>query len=476
MSVIVRTSEAEMTLDADVLERFRSSLTGTVLTDASPGYDEARTVWNAMIDRRPAAIARCENTQDVVQSVRFARDRQLVLAVRGGGHNIAGNAVCDGGFMIDLSPMRRVHVDPEQKVARVEPGVTLGEFDDAAQKFGLATPVGINSTTGLAGLTLGGGFGWLSRRLGLTIDNLLEVEMVTASGDIVRASEREHEDVFWAVRGGGGNFGIVTEFVFRMHAVGPEVLAGIVVHPLSAARDVLRFYRNFVTDAPEELACWFLMRQAPPLPFLPREWHGKEILALAVCYSGEVAEGERAVEPLRKFGSPLADVVAPQPFRLWQTAFDPLLSPGQRNYWKSLDFRNLSDGLIDTFIDFAERIPDPQTEIALAQLGGAVSLVPPDATAYAHRDAEFILNVHGRWTDPAKDDACIKWARALFTAAAPFATGGVYVNFLTQDEGDRIPMAYGVNYARLVRLKDQYDPTNLFRVNQNIRPSAFTDD
>jgi FAD/FMN-containing dehydrogenase len=328
------------------------------------------------------------------------------------------------------------------------------------------------ATTGVAGLTLGGGFGWLSRRLGLTIDNLLEAKVVTASGDIVRASDREHADLFWAIRGGGGNFGIVTEFVFRMHAVGPEVLAGIIVHSLSAARDVVRFYRDFVTDAPEELACWFVMRQAPPLPFLPREWHGKEILALAVCYSGEVAEGERVSQPLRKFGSPLANVIAPQPYSMWQTTFDPLLTPGQRNYWKSLCFRDLSDSLIDTLIDFAGRIPDSQTEIPFAQLGGAVGRVPPDATAYAHRDAEFMLNVHGRWSDPAKDEACISWARALFAAAAPFATGGVYVNFLTQDERDRIPAAYGANYARLVRLKNQFDPTNLFRVNQNIRPSA----
>jgi FAD/FMN-containing dehydrogenase len=445
---------------------------GSVLTAASPGYEDARTVWNGMIDRHPALIARCASTKDVVESIRFAMDRQLIVAVRGGGHNISGSAVCDGGFMIDLSTMKNVRVDPERRVARVQPGVTLGEFDDAAQKFGLATPVGINSTTGIAGLTLGGGFGWLSRKLGLTIDNLLEAEVVTAHGDIVRASEREHADLFWAVRGGGGNFGIVTEFVFRMHAVGPEVLAGMIVHPLSVARDVVRFYRDFVTDAPEELACWFVLRRAPPLPFLPRQWHGKEILALAVCYSGKAAEGERVTQPLRKFGSPLADVIAPQRYSAWQTTFDPLLTPGQRNYWKSLCFRDLSDSLIDTLIDFAGRIPDPQTEIPFAQLGGAVSRVPADATAYAHRDAEFMLNVHGRWSDPAKDDACISWARALFAAAAPFATGGVYVNFLTQDESDRIPAAYGANYARLVRLKNRFDPTNLFRVNQNIRPTT----
>ena len=472
MSVIVRTYDGETRVDADVLQRFRSSLSGSLLTVASPGYDDARCVWNAMIDRRPAVIARCTSTQDVAEAVRFAKDRQLIVTVRGGGHNIAGHAVCDGGLMIDLSPMKDVRVDPERRLARVQPGVTLGEFDDAVQKFRLATPVGINSTTGIAGLTLGGGFGWLSRRLGLTIDNLLEAEVVTASGDTVRASEREHADLFWAIRGGGGNFGIVTEFVFRLHAVGPEVLAGIIVHPLSAARDVVRFYRDFVTGAPEEFACWFVMRQAPSLPFLPREWHGKEILALAVCYSGAIAEGERVSQPLRKFGHPLADVIAPQPYRVWQTTFDPLLTPGQRNYWKSLDFLDLSDGLIDTLIDFAGRIPDPQTEIAFAQLGGAVSRVPPDATAYSRREAEFILNVHGRWSDPAQDEACIQWARALFAAAAPFATGGVYVNFLTQDEYDRVPAAYGANFARLVRLKNEYDPANLFQMNQNIRPST----
>jgi FAD/FMN-containing dehydrogenase len=472
MPVTIRSVDGTTQVDSGEVDRLRSSLSGGLLTSDSPGYDEARTVWNAMIDRRPALIARCVSAQDVVAAVRFAGERRLILSVRGGGHNIAGNAVCDGGLMIDLSPMKRILVDPARRIARVQPGATLGEFDGEAQKAGLATPLGINSTTGVAGLTLGGGFGWLSRRLGLTIDNLLEVEMVTAAAKLVTASEVENADLFWGIRGGGGNFGVVTDFQFQMHQIGPDVLSGLVIHPLSAARDVLRFYRDFLASSPEEFVCWFVMRQAPPLPFLAPEWHGKEILALAACYSGDLAEGERIMKPLRSFGEPIADVIAPHPYAGWQTALDPLLTPGERNYWKSHDFRELSDALIDTFIDFAGRIPDPQTELAFAQLGGAVSRVPSGATAYTHRDAQFVLNVHGRWSDASKDAACIEWARALFDAAAPFATGGVYVNFMTQDEGERVTAAYGDNYARLVALKNRYDPTNLFRVNQNVRPAG----
>jgi FAD/FMN-containing dehydrogenase len=309
----------------------------------------------------------------VIQAVRFAREHELLVAVRGGGHNIAGNAVCDGGLMIDLSPMKSVRVDPAARTARVEPGVTLGEFDHEAQVFGLATPLGINSTTGVAGLTLGGGFGWLSRRLGLSIDNLLTADVVTAAGDMERASGTDNPDLFWAIRGGGGNFGVVTSFEFRLHNVGPEVLSGLIIHPLDAAREVLHFYRDFLTTTPEEFVCWFVLRKAPPVPFVPVEWHGKEILALAVCYSGSVEEGERVATPLRAFRKPLADLVAPHPYAAWQTVLDPLLAPGMRNYWKSHDFRELSDGLIDVLVDYAHRIPDPQTEIAFAQLGGAVS-------------------------------------------------------------------------------------------------------
>jgi FAD/FMN-containing dehydrogenase len=475
MGVTLNTSDGKRSeIASKAVEQLRSELHGSLLAPDMPGYHESRTIWNAMIDRRPGLIARCADASDVARTVRFAREHGLLLAVRGGGHNIAGNAVCEGGVMIDLSLMKAVRVDSAARTARVEGGATLADFDREAQASGLATPLGINSTTGVAGLTLGGGFGWLSRRFGLTIDNLLSAEVVTARGDVVQASNDQNPDLFWAIRGGGGNFGVVTSFEFQLHPVGPEVLSGLIIHPLDAAGEVLRFYRDFLPTTPEEFVCWFVMRKAPPLPFLPAEWHGREILALAVCYSGSnLAEGERVAAPLRAFGKPIADVVAPHPYTAWQTILDPLLTPGVRNYWKSHDFREVSDGLIDALIEHARTLPDPSTEIAFAQLGGAVSRVANEATAYGHRDGQFVLNVHGRWDDRAKDAACIGWARKLFQAAAPFATGNVYVNFLTQEEGDRIRAAYGPNYDRLGKIKNQYDPGNLFRLNQNIRPLAY---
>jgi FAD/FMN-containing dehydrogenase len=458
-------------LDNEALQALRQTVRGRVAVAGSEDYEQARTVWNGMIDRHPAVVVRCAGAADVLAAIRFARDNDILLAVRGAGHNIAGNAVCDDGVEIDLSLMKSVRIDPARRVARVEPGVTLGEFDREAQAFGLATPLGINSTTGVAGLTLGGGFGWLSRSLGLTIDNLLSVDVATASGELITASESENADLFWGVRGGGGNFGVVTSFEFKLHPIGPMVLAGLVIHPLEAAKEVLRFKSEFVDKAPDDFVCWFVMRQAPPLPFLPPEWHGKEILALAICWSGDIAEGERIAKPLREFGQPIADIVQPMPYAAWQTVLDPLLTPGARNYWKSHDFAGLSDGLVDVLIDHARRIPDPQTEIACAQLGGAVSRVPRTATAYNHRDGKYVMNVHCRWADPAKDESCIAWARDLWKAAVPFATGSVYVNFMTQEEGSRVRDAYGENYDRLVALKNKYDPKNLFGANQNIKPS-----
>jgi len=454
------------------LDSFSSAFRGQLLSKHTPGYDAARGIWNAMIDRKPALIARCATADDVALAVRLAGAHDLLVSVRGGGHNIAGNALCDDGLTIDLSAMKAVDVDPSARLARVGPGATLGDVDRATQASGLAVPVGINSTTGIAGLTLGGGFGWLSRSLGLSIDNLVAADVVTADGALLRATASEHPDLFWGIRGGGGNFGIVTSFEFRLHPVGPEVLSGLIVHPLDEAPRVLRFYRDFLKRTPDQFVCWCVLRKAPPLPFLAPEWHGREILALAVCYAGPIADGERIAKPLREYGKPIADVIQPHPFTAWQAVLDPLLTPGVRNYWKSHDFLEVSDGLIDLLVEHARRLPDPQTEIAIAQLGGAVSRVPADATAYAHRDAQFVMNVHGRWEDPAKDAACIGWARQLFEAAAPFATGGVYVNFLTQDEQGRVPAAYGGNYARLVALKKRYDPGNLFRVNQNIGPPA----
>jgi FAD/FMN-containing dehydrogenase len=469
---VKQSNGASTTIDASAASALAQSFRGELLTSDSAGYDQARAIWNAMIDRRPAMIARCATADDVVAAVRFAKQHGLLVAVRGGGHNIAGNAMVDGGLVIDLSRMKAVTVDAAKQTVRVEGGATLGDLDQGTQAHGLAVPVGINSTTGVAGLTLGGGFGWLSRKYGLTIDNLLSVDVVTAAGEKVTANERDHADLFWAVRGGGGNFGVVTSFEFKAHKIGTEVLAGLIVHPLADARKVLQFYREFTAKAPEELAVWFVLRKAPPLPFLPEQWHGKEILALAACWNGDIAAGEKALQPLRSFGNKIADIIGPMPYVAWQTVLDPLLTPGQRNYWKSHEFLEVSDGLIDVLLAAAGRLPDPQTELAFAQLGGAIRRVKNDATAYSHREANYLINVHGRWADPASDAKCVAWARELFQACAPFATGAVYVNFLTQDEEERVRNAYGASFDRLAGIKKKYDPSNFFRLNQNIRPGA----
>jgi FAD/FMN-containing dehydrogenase len=456
-------------LGADELATLAGSLRGELAPPGSPGYVQACTLWNAMIERRPALVVRCAGTPDVMHAVRFAATRGLRLSVRGAGHNIAGNGLCDGGVAIDLSAMRAVRVDPARRTVRVEPGCTLGDIDHDTQAFGLATPTGINSTTGIAGLTLGGGFGWLSRAYGLTADNLLSADLVTADGALRHVDEAQHPDLYWAIRGGGGNFGVVTSFEFQLHEVGPEVLAGLIVHPYDAAPEVLRFYRDFVAGSSDELTVWFVLRQAPPLPFLPPEVHGREIVILAACYAGDPHDGERELVPLREYGQPIADVIGPHPFAAWQQAFDPLLGGGARNYWKSHNFTELPDELLDRLVDFQGRLPTPLTELFVGRLGGAVNRVAPDATAYPHRDVEFVMNVHTRWEAPADDQACIAWARELFDATAPFATGGAYGNFMSEDER-RAPAAYGGNYRRLARIKATYDPDNLFRVNQNIEP------
>jgi FAD/FMN-containing dehydrogenase len=456
----------------DALDALRADLRGPLCLPGEPGYEEARTIWNAMIDRRPALVIRAMGASDVIRGVRFAAQHGLTIAVRGGGHNIAGNAVCDGGLMIDLTPMKSVRVSVPDRRVRVEPGATLGHLDRETQAFGLAVPVGINSTTGVAGLTLGGGFGWLARKYGLTVDNLLSADVVTAGGELVRASATENPDLFWAIRGGGGNFGIVTSFEFQAHPVGPIVLAGLIVHPLSQAVPLLKEYRQLMTKAPEELAVWVVMRLAPPLPFLAPEVHGTGMLAFAACWSGDHAAGEKALAALRALGKPYADVIGPAPWTAWQSVIDPLLTPGVRNYWKSHSFKELSDGLIEQLVASANKLPSPDCEIALAQLGGAVNRVPADATAYPHRDVQFVMNVHTRWSSPGDDRACIAWARELFDSTAPFGTGGVYVNFMPEDEVQRVARgAYGPNYDRLARLKTRYDPDNVFRQNMNIAPA-----
>jgi FAD/FMN-containing dehydrogenase len=448
----------------------KSQVNGAVVLPGDPNYDEARKVWNAMIDRRPAVIVRCAGADDVAPAIRFARDRGLDIAIRGAGHNIAGNALCEDGVVIDFSAMRNVRVDAANRRAHVEPGATLRDFDEAAQAHALATPVGINSTTGIAGLTLGGGFGWLTRKYGMTIDNLLAAEVVTADGNRLSANQNENADLFWAIRGGGGNFGVVTDFEFTLHALGPEILAGLMVFPFDQASQVLKRYREFVDTAPEDLNVWVVLRQAPPLPFLPERVHGKEVVVLAVFYAGDTAQGEMLIAPLRGFGDLVGEHIGVQPYTTWQQAFDPLLAPGARNYWKSHNFTELSDGALNSMIEFAGKLPSPQCEIFVGLIAGAANRVAPDAMAYGHRDARFVMNVHGRWDEPAQDARCIAWAREFFKASAPYASAGAYVNFMTEDERDRIAAAYGRNYDRLVQIKRKYDPDNVFHLNQNITP------
>lgn len=453
------------------IESFAKAFEGELLLPADAGYEEARRVWNGMIDRRPALVARCKSADDVARAVAFARDHQLLVAVRGGGHNIGGSGVCDDGLVIDLSPMRVVQVDAQNRRARVEPGCTLADVDAATQAHGLATPLGINSTTGVAGLTLGGGFGWLSRQFGMTVDNLVAADVITADGGRLHASESENADLFWGLRGGGGNFGIVVCFEFQLHPTGPEVLCGLIVFPFGQASSVLARFARFTQTMPDEFNVWLLARKAPPLPFLPEAVHGKEIVALALCHAGEPARGEALVDELRSFGTACGEHVGRQPYVAWQQAFDALLTPGARNYWKTLNFSRLDAAVFDIIIDQTSRLPSPACEIFVAALGGRASRTPPEAMAYSCRDANYVMNAHGRWTSADDDERCIAWTRALFADLKPFAESGAYINFMTQDEADRISPAYGATYGRLVELKKKYDPDNFFRVNQNIRPA-----
>ena len=454
------------------VDSFARQVSGGVLTQADEAYHEARKVWNATVDRRPALIARCLTEADVQATVRFAAAHQMLLSVRGGGHHIAGNAVAESGLMLDLSGMREVNIDSARRVARVAPGALLSDFDSAAQAHGLATPLGINSTTGVAGLTLGGGFGWLSRRHGMTVDNLLSASVVTADGTARVVSATSEPDLFWALRGGGGNFGVVTSFEFRLHPVGPDVYSGLVVYPFAQARQVLRAWRDFNVTSPDELSVWTVMRKAPPLPFIPASAHGTEVVIFPLVYCGDVAAGERAVAPVLKFGDPIASALGAQPYAGFQTAFDPLLTPGGRNYWKSNNFSSLSDAALDVMIAAAARLPGPECEVFVAQLGGAMGRVKPEATAFVGRDANYIMNVHGRWSDARDDERVRAWARQVFQDAAPHATGSGYVNFLTEDEADRVAASYGTNYPRLQAVKQRFDPGNLFRMNLNIEPSS----
>jgi FAD/FMN-containing dehydrogenase len=438
-------------------------LRGNVVLEGNTGYDEARRVWNGAIDRRPAVIAYCADTQDVVEAVTFARSRALPVAVRSGGHNVAGLSVCDGGVVIDLSRMKRIDVDPVRRIARAEAGLDLGEFDRATQAHGLATTMGVNSDTGIAGLTLGGGFGKLGRKYGLTCDNLTAAEVVTAEGKILRASATEHSDLFWGLRGGGGNFGIVTVFEYQLHAIGTSLLVASALHSYDQAREAMRFYDEFARDASDEV------NVDAALVTLPS---GDRFFSISGCHVGSHHDGERALSPIVKFGSPVETRLAPVPYLDIQSAGDALFPRGRRYYWKAQFLREISTSAIDALLDAYATAPNTSSLLVFQHVGGAIARVPVSNSPYANRDAAFDCFPVAIWDDSADDEANMSWARELWSAVKPYSTGGVYANNLGDEGEDRVRDAYGDNYAHLVALKNKYDPTNFFRLNQNIKPTA----
>ncbi|WP_431893062.1 FAD-binding oxidoreductase [Nonomuraea sp. bgisy101] len=447
---------------------------GRLITADHTDYDTARAVWNGAVDRRPRVIARCGGTADVAAAMRFARDHDLEIAVRGGGHNVAGTAACDDGIVIDLSAMRAVWVDPAGRTARVQGGALWGDVDHETQTHGLATTGGIVSHTGVAGLTLGGGIGFLMRKHGLAVDNLLAAEVVTAEGGIVRASADEHPDLFWALRGGGGNFGVVTSFRFALHPVGPTVMAGPVFWAADDTADVLRFYRDFTAAAPDELGTVVRLGTVPPLPVIPEDLHYRPAIAVACCYAGAVEDGERAVRALRRFGTPLVDLLAPTPYVAHQSGLDDSVPHGWHYYWKATNLAGLSDGAIDTIADHAYTAGSPRTYAAMFHMGGAVARVPDDATAYTGRDVERNIVIDAVWLpDESGERAAAEtaWARGFLEALQPHRAG-VYVNFLdSDDDSSRVREAYGDHtYRRLAEVKAKYDPDNAFHHNKNIHP------
>lgn len=452
------------------LEAFKSAIHGKVITPDDHEYESARAIWNGMIDRTPALIVQCSGTADVIKTVRFAKEHNLLISVRGAGHNIAGRSLADQVLLIDLSQLRYVHVDPEEAIVTVSPGATLADVDQETQIYGLALPTGINSTTGIAGLALGGGFGWLSRKYGMTIDSLISAEVITVDGNRIVCSKDENADLFWAIRGGGGNFGIITSFKFQLYKVGPIVFSGPIVFDVKEAKEVLQRYREFCKNASDDVSVWAVIRHCPPFPFVEASYHGKPVLILVGIYVGPVEEGKDKLSKLKGMGKTIGDALVPQPFTAFQKAFDPLLTPGARNYWKTNNFKDLDDELIDVLLEYAsKKLPSLYTELFFAQMGGATNRVANDATAYPHRDVNFVMNVHTRWENKSDDELCINWAREFFTATKRFATGGTYVNFISEGD-DNLEGAYSENIEKLTAIKAKYDPKNILRSNLNILP------
>ncbi|MEA2272210.1 MAG: hypothetical protein QOI98_918, partial [Solirubrobacteraceae bacterium] len=459
-----------MLADPAALRELESAFHGELIQPTDPSYDLHRQVWNGSIDRSPALIARCREAADVTAALRLARQTGLKVAVRGGGHSFPGLSVCDDGLVIDFGLMKAIEVDAQTRTARVQAGALLGELDQATQAHGLAVPSGIVTHTGVAGLTLGGGIGWIMRKHGLSIDQLLSVQLVTADGEQVRASETENADLFWGVRGGGGNFGIVTEFEFRLVELGPEVVAGPVFWPMEQSPDVLRFYRDWIAAAPDELMTIVIHRKAPPLPFVPAELHGKHVVVVACCYAGPVEEGEKVVAPLKAFGSPIVDACEAKPFLAHQAMFDPSFVPGWWYYMRSCDVAELSDDVIDITVEHSMRITSPQTSFPIWQMGGAVARVGNDETAFNGRGAGHTFNITSATATPEGFEEEREWVRGFWSALAPYHSG-VYVNFLMDEGKERVREAYGAEkYERLQTLKRRWDPENLFSLNQNIAP------
>lgn len=459
-------------LSSDQIAQLKSVFRGYLITPDDSHYDYARKIWNGMFDKHPALIAQCICTADVIQAVNFARDHNLLVAVKGGGHNSAGKATCDDGIVIDLSSMRRVYVDPKKKTARVDGGALLGDVDSETQLYGLAVSAGIVSHTGVGGLALGGGFGWISRKHGLSVDNLLSADVVTAHGDLIQVSQNENEDLFWGIRGGGGNFGIVTSFEFNCAEIGTEVFSGVIAKKFENAQDYISFHQEYVQTLPDEMTVWMVVRKAPPLPFLPENVHGRLMVLVPFVYLGDQAEGEKLIEPLRSHGESHGEHIGFSPWVGWQSMFDGLVAHGARNYWKSHHLKELSTDCIEQILNFAQTLPSEECEVFIPHMAGAPSRVAPDATAFSHRSTPFVLNIHTRWRNQSDDDSCIAWARDFHQATEPFSQG-VYVNFLSDEGEDRVKDAYTDSvWQRLVQLKDKYDPTNMFCLNQNIKPSS----
>jgi FAD/FMN-containing dehydrogenase len=457
-------------LDEATLSELAPSFRGELVSPSHPAYEEHRRVWNGSIDRRPALIARCAGVADVIAAVKFARSAGLPVAVRSGGHSFPGLSVADDAMLIDLGPMRGIRVDPEARTARVQAGVLWGELDHESQAFGLATTGGIVTHTGVAGLTLGGGIGWLHRKLGLSIDQLLGVDLVTADGELVTANESENADLFWGVRGGGGNFGIVTEFEFRLHPVGPTVMAGPVFWPMSESPKVLRFYRDWIAECPDELMTLVMHRKAPPLPFVPPEFHGQLIVGVACCYAGDVEEGEKVVRPLKELGSPIVDACMPKPYVAHQAMLDPSFPHHWWYYARACDVAELTDDVIDITVEHSMQIQSPVTSFPIWQLGGAVSRIADDETAFNGRHAGHTFNILGVTKTEEGFDEERDWAKRFWSALEPHHTS-VYVNFLMEEGEERVREAYGSEkYDRLKALKRKYDPDNFFRINQNVAP------